>query len=254
VYVQCILATLLVCFVEGESLLKASFRNGVVLSVAIVIAYAIAGAKRNYSSQQNMVTGILVSCLVQAYASIMLLGSWKVLNRHYVTYGIALIFVYWLQYGKLKITPDCLGEWYFTSATILTIRLTWFVLYTISAISSVGSSILHDSKTYGENKRLSKLTFVFSILMWITSLGLGLSVCELAMSTFVYVESNGNVHYMTATQWGLGQVMAVVLLALQLWDICSYLRESSTYDTIVSRLHNWWTHSGYLGTLKGSWN
>ena len=153
--------------------MKASFRNGVVTTVAIVIAYAIAGAKKNYSSQQNIVTGMMVGCLLQAYVFIMSLGSWKALKRHYLIFWITLGLLNWLLYGKLTRTPDCVGQWYFTSETILQeLRTAWYVVYVIAGVVSVAPPVLRDSKTYGENKRLIKLTFVFSILMWITSLGL----------------------------------------------------------------------------------
>lgn len=131
-------------------------------------------------------------------------------------------------------------------------RRAWLALYCSSIFAGVVASTLRESKKYRDSRRHIKMTFLFTILLWITSLGLGLSICEVAMSTFVYREVNGIIHYMTAAQWGLGQIMAVVLLALQLWDLGSYLRERFTKDATLSRLHYCWSRCVCCGTFKGS--
>lgn len=197
----------------------------------------------------------MVSFLVQGYTFIMFLGSWKALRRHYWVFWLVLPFIYWLQYDKLQRTPDCIGDWLFTSqTTLVAMQHAWITFHISSFIVGVVASMLRDSKKHGDNRRLIKLTFLFTILMWVTSLGLGLSVCEVAISTFVYRDVNGIIHYMTAAQWGLGQIMAIVLLALQLWDIGSYLREPSTKDATKSRLHYWWSRCGCCGTFVWSWS
>ena len=55
------------------------------------------------------------------------------------------------------------------------------------------------------------------------------------MLTFVYRDTKGGIHRLTATQWGLGQIMAMVMLTSQLWDVRGYLLEPSIQDETKTR-------------------
>ena len=79
------------------------------------------------------------------------------------------------------------------------------------------------------------ILLAFAILLWgnatvrertqaslgccVLSFVLMVACAEINMKTWVFLEDNGSIVPMTASNWGVGQVMAVVMVGAQIWEI-----------------------------------
>jgi hypothetical protein len=64
--------------------------------------------------------------------------------------------------------------------------------------------------------------------------------CEVATHSFQFRESDYQLTPLTAQEWQFGQVMAVVMLFLQLYDVCSYPFRKSRHGG--KRISYWWEY------------
>ena len=60
---------------------------------------------------------------------------------------------------------------------------------------------------------------------WLLLFVLMLAGAEVNMVTWVFEDANGDLVPLIAKSWGLGQIMAILLLAVQIWDVISYYIE-----------------------------
>jgi hypothetical protein len=243
VYIQTFLAILLVAFAHHDRPVKSSFKNAIITFFAIAIALKFGDRKGGYSMEQNFVAATLVQCLCQTWA----ITYYKLKMENNCKVGSLLVVfgafgtATWLFINKLYETR-CNGDQQFTTNIGNILQHTYLAMFCLSMlVVNIGLAYVHiDRYTSRHHDKEIKLTLQVVKILWVLSWPVAIAACEVLLSTFQYRTADGEVHTPTSSEWGLGQVMAMVMLVSQMAEISTYLREPSHHNQTQTRLQYWW--------------
>ena len=95
---------------------------------------------------------------------------------------------------------------------------------------------------------------VIPLLFWLAAWTLMVVACEVALKTVTYIGPNADLSPNPAGSWGFGQVISVVMLFSQFWDIVFYPLGLSTKHRDAQgkpyRRWTWWYERHLKGTNK----
>lgn len=248
------MAILLVAFAHSDKPIKSTLRNAVVTLLAITIALSIGDRTGGYSDQSNFVAIILVQSLCQIWviSFLKVVQTWTQQPRPMagdkarfyvwtaINWGLAAATI-WI-FSKGLVDSRCKSEQHFTSDTGVILKNICIGLQ-IPSIQVANIALIYlgiDRNNFDRRQKVLKLALRVAIILWVLSFPLAFAACEVLLTTFGYRDSNGQVLFLRADSWGLGQVIALVMLALQLFDASTYLREPSHQDETQSRFRYWW--------------
>jgi len=254
VHIQTVLAILLVAFAHSDKPIKSSVRSATVTILAIAIALGIGDRTGGYSDQSNFVAIILVQSLCQIWviSFLKVVQTWTKLPRPMP--GDKAPFWVWTAFNwgvtaattwilcKPLVDSRCKSQQHFTSNTGVILYNICLGLQ-IPSIHVANIAFIYlwiDRNNFDRRQKVLKLTLRVAMILWVLSFPLAIAACQVLLATFGYHDDNGQVLYLRADGWGLGQVIALVMLALPLFDASTYLREPSHHDETQSRFRYWW--------------
>ena len=254
VHIQTVLAILLVAFAHSDKPIKSSVRSATVTILAIAIALGIVDRTGGYSDQSNYVAIILVQSLCQIWviSFLRVVKTW--VKQPLLMFGDKARCYVWTAFNwgvtaattwilcKPLVDSRCKSEQYFTSETGAILKYMYLALQVASVLVANTAFVYLgiDRINFDRRQKVLKLTLRVAMILWVLSFPLAIAACQVFMTTFGYRDDNGQVHLLTASSWGLGQVIALVMLALPLFDASTYLREPSHHDETQSRFRYWW--------------
>jgi len=229
IYTQIFLIMLLGLLAPSHAATKSLFRNAIVTLYAIYIALEFAHREQGYSEQQQIVVSSLACGLGPSAWSMMFVQP-SPLKRYNLLNFFALLILGAVALVKLLGAPDCsdfavsrtrAGGILFPVGLIL-----GFLIFCIA--------IFYRMVPTGHRKNMARRCL---ILAWVLFSLVTVIGSEVNMGIYVYIREDGQIDTLNTTSWGLGQVMAVVMLASQLREIgASYVeRSTSAMENFVAR-------------------
>jgi hypothetical protein len=224
IYIQILLAILISLVAPTYVSRKPLFRNAIVTVYAMFIALQFAHREQGYSQQQYMVVCILAYGLGGSAWPTMLLQSSLLLTRYdLLVFGAMEIFGTVILV-KLLLADDCYD---FSVPTTRAGRIL-FALALSLGLLLVSITALYSRVLTGHRKNLAKNCL---IVIWILFCLFTIIGAEVNMAIYVYIRQDGQAETLNTTNWGLGQVMAMVMLLSQLGEIGASFIERSTFAT-----------------------
>ncbi len=225
---------MLLFYSHADDLIKGSFKNAALTLYAIGFALAITPAHHS-SVQTDIVLHSFISVLLFSIFALMSCCTFLRTRLHYLTLAGAFPIEIWLLVLAVKEVRDnhC-DEFLFVKK-----RDHWgmplyegfwagsIALYIV--ITPIFSLLWFQRPRSILQKGMLKL---IPIVLWFLVWFFMVVACEIATNSFSFKEPESYQHtYLSVgiQEWGFGQVMAVVVLFLQLWDILSYPLQPSPY-------------------------
>jgi hypothetical protein len=229
-------------FPTAEELLKNSFRASVLTMYAIGFAFFTAHHTGSYSLQAILVAHCFVDILLLSAFSLLCfrraLRKWQ----HFVVVIGGIPFALWtlVQAGTRK--TDCYDSLQFETLSVdsHTLKLYlgfWIVSGAIYLLSVPVLLMLCFPKACSNLQPGITWLAVFS---WTLASVSTVVVSEVTMATTFYRDASNELTRLNTTEWGFGQVFAVVMLFFVIWDLLSYPFGDSEQGS-GSRLRHWWT-------------
>jgi len=242
VYVQSFSCIALLLFPTADELLKNSFRASILTMYAIGFAFFTAHHTGSYSLQAILVAHCFVDILLLSSFSLMCFRRTLRKWQHVVVVIGGIPFALWtlVQAGTRK--TDCYDSLQFETVSVdsHTLKLYlgfWIVSGAIYLLSVPVLFLLCFPKACSNLQPGITWLAVFS---WTLASISTVVVSEVIMATTFYRDSNNNLTTLNTTEWGFGQVFAVVMLFFVIWDLVAYPFGASEQSR-GSRLSHWWT-------------
>jgi hypothetical protein len=229
IYIQILLAILITLVAPTYVPRKPLFRNAIVTVFAICIALQFAHREQGYSEQQDLVVCILAWGLgLSAWPTMFLQSS--LFTWYNLLALIAMDILSTVIFAKLLEAIDCSD---FSVPTTSAGRIL-FALALILGFLFFSITALYSRVLTGHRKNLAKNCL---IVIWILFCLFTIIGAEVNMAIYVYIRQDGQAETLNTTNWGLGQVMAMVMLGSQLGEIGASFIERSTFatDNFVAR-------------------
>lgn len=236
---------MLVVCLRVDELIKSTFRCALVTLFSIGIALRAGQTDGIFSKQQRAAISSMTGILLYTLLSTLLL-AW--------TTDIGLFFSRWR--GEPLQIAGAIGKLLLFSATVMI-----FASCTSSAFRFTNCDDIYVSDP-GQKLLITGLAMFGMIVIggfclfyharpfntrtlgecmiiagWLLAWAFCCAASELHMANDFFKDQDGNRVVLTSSKWGLGQVIAMVMLAIPLWDVFSYYvdRNRATINTVLRR-------------------
>jgi hypothetical protein len=232
IYIQMLLAILITLVAPTYVSRKPLLRNAIVTVYAMCIALQFAHREQGYSEQQDIVVCILVCGLALSAAPTMFLQpsldsllTWYN-SLAYIAMGILGVVIL----EKLLQAFDCSD---FSVPTTRAGRILFTLALSLGLLLA-SITVLYSMVLTEHRKNLAKHCL---IVIWVLFCLFTIIGAEVNMAIYVYIRQDGQTQTLNTNDWGLGQVMAMVMLLSQLGEIGASFIERSTFatDNFVAR-------------------
>lgn len=248
-YVQTFLAWVLLFFDEADDLVDGTYRTAGLTVYAIAFALALTDGSHS-SVQTDIVLHSFVMILIFSLFAMMAFRTFLRGRMYVISLLGTLPLAIWLFYLAIKEIKD--KQCYeFTvvsraakSYTPLFI-IFWAVSLSLYIFALPCFSLLFFNKTRTRVARMPLKLVPMGI--WFVTWFFMVVACEVATHSFQFRELDYQLTPLTAQEWQFGQVIAVVMLFLRLYDVCTYPFRESKHGG--KRISYWWAYR-----FKPFWN
>ena len=250
IYCQVAINILVILFRHRSQLTKPFFRIGIVQSLSFTIAFEIGLEQQAYSTQEQW-AAILTVASTMASTTGMGIAIWlmvvdkekmnlvdKTVAIVYVpgTFGLLLAAIFkkstWIMVRCTRLQYSVEGTLTVSALSYTTLSLV-FLTYLLSIVA-----ILHVRRSKHQNQKRTRCYIWIIGVCGLLTLMLTIGAVEYIMGTAFYVENDGISIPLTASTWGLGQVMTVITTVSYIWEIASLYAEGGQMGRNKSRLHH----------------
>lgn len=236
------MAWVLLFFHEADGLIDGSYKNAGLTIYAIGFALALTPSSHS-SVQTDIVLHSFVMVLIFSLFAMMAFRTFLRARMYVLCLVAALPLARWLFYLAIREIKDkhCYEFTVISRApksyTPLFI-IFWAVSCSLYVFALPIFTLLFLKRTSpGFNKMPLKL---IPMTIWFIIWFFMVVACEVATHSFQFRESDYVLTPLAAQEWQFGQVMAVVMLFLQLYDVCSYPFRESQHGG--KRIVYWWMY------------
>jgi len=243
VYISVAIAIYVAIFARKSAELQDSvYRNGLITSYSITIALLYGQTLKEYSTQQLLIARAMISAIILSTTCIayirylqnerQLRGKVSMsLNVASLTLTI-LSFVVTVRTWIWHISACGRFQLSLTSSTEVSTALFWtsVALYTATTLlknKRIFKSIMFERNGKERSDRYKTAYINVIIAFWSLTFLFDLLTAEFIMYTALQYEAIYAKDSSTPQHWGLGQVIALVMLAVPLWDIAYYHYEKN---------------------------
>lgn len=224
VYLQTFFSIVLLFFREGDDLIDGNYKNSGLTLYAIALSLAVTPAHHS-SVQSDVVLHSLVMIFLFSMFAMMSLRDFLHGTMYVVSLVGAVPLALWLFVLVIKEIIDTHCYQFTVAAKAPKSHTPLFVIFwslsmafyilAIPTFSFLWFPKFHDKLQKGPRKLMPMglwfLTWFFMIIC-----------CEIAIHSFQFRDADYQLTPLTAQEWQFGQVMAVVMVFLQLYDILKY--------------------------------
>lgn len=220
------------------------YRNGLIVSFSITIALIYGQTLGEFNPQQSLVARAMASAIILTTTSVSRIRALEYYRRTKEEKGFTpyptepapgtlgwlmtiltiLSLVVWVR-GWLVFEFSSCGQYLLNPAETVAVRV---MIYTVLVLTTI-ANLVRNVSTYklvfklGEPDHLRVRYIYIIITLWAIVCSLELVIAEYGL----YVEQRYDDNLPTAGGtspqfWGIGQVLALVMLALPVWDIGAY--------------------------------
>jgi len=222
VYFQIVIAIFLVAFLmrteddDAKTVLLSTYVNIAVTLGAIAIAILAAGDQGGgYSGQQGSVIGVFSFALAN---SLVCISSISLLaNRRFLYILVSFVFLSLsvaATLWRLNEGYRCMPYDHATSSLGSTLSYVCYGLAPATVIVGVAASLRREEKW--------NVFVVGAFVIWTSDLVITIVAAETIMRAWFFDDGMGYIVPLTASGWQLGQIMAVCVLAAQIWGVLYY--------------------------------
>jgi hypothetical protein len=228
---------LVVLVIRDPPRLKSIFRGSLVTSLSFTIAFVFGEAQQTYSTQVQWVAILLASIIVvstNCTGLTILLGVFNDNKPNPVLDTMVTIVALPATIGLLLtaifkkstwIAVRCTRVQYSTETHI--VRVFSYTTLTLLWITGLLSfiRILYFRYSNSQNTTQKRMWFCIVSVCWLLTFVFTVGTAEFLMGAAFYEEKDGGSIALRASTWGLGQVMAVIMMASFIWEIANFYSE-----------------------------
>lgn len=214
------------------------YRNGLITSFSIAIALIYGETQDEYSTQQRLVARAMNSAIILSTTCTVRIRALEKNKDHpsdpmtlnIATWVLTILSVVVVVKTWIWTQSEC-GQYQLSlnpaniSGVLLWTAFGLYIFTQLVKLQFVYRKIFGLGKTEGRRR-----CYIYTIVIcWSITIGFEILTAEVEMRAQVLVSQSGSIpiDLATTSRWGLGQVMAIVMLALPVWDITTFWYEEN---------------------------
>jgi len=234
VYFQGLFSLILLAFPDADDLVQGSFRNSVLTLYAIGIALPVTPDRHTSVEVKVVLHGFVTILFLSALALLSLRPVLRTWRHIAVLVGTVSLVIYSGDITIGGINHPLCGEFDgLRTAQLGSTQLPYYVVIwtvalgmAIMALPAVALLWLPESL-----RNIRRVGFAVAIVLWFVSWVMNIVASEASLFTYEY-----------RNRLGFGQIMSLVMLFSQVWDIVSYpFKHSENYGG--KRIEHWWENT-----------